>query len=287
MSKRELIYLAIPYSWNPEKSYQIANEITAELLEQGFDVFSPVTHFHPIALLMKEEKKQDHDFWMEKDLFFLSKCDKVLIVDIVDRCSINYTNLSKGVLIELAFAEKRGIPINRYSKTILTNSVDLRVNIENQKEMVNRSEFENQFLKDSAKMFLNQVQVPKENTEPVFIQSKGWSENKYKSETDSERGLRFNEGKPKWSLIDFDSLEGIVRVLEYGTKKYEKDNWKKGMPVSEVLESLLRHVFAILRGEEKDKESGLPHIWHVQTNAMFVDYMIKNKPEFNDIKKAD
>lgn len=273
MSKRELIYLAIPYSWNPEKSYKIANEITAELLEQGFDVFSPVTHFHPIAILMKEEKKQDHDFWMEKDLFFLSKCDKVLIVNIVDQCSINYTNLSKGVTIELAFAEKRGIPINRYSKTILTNSIDLRVNIENEKEIGKRSEFENQFLRDSAKMFLSQIQVPKENV--------------VKTEHDSQKGLRFNEGKPKWSLIDFDSLEGIVRVLEYGTKKYEKDNWKKGMPVSEVLESLLRHVFAILRGEDKDKESGFPHIWHVQTNAMFVDYMIKNKPEFNDIKKAD
>ena len=31
----------------------------------------------------------------------------------------------------------------------------------------------------------------------------------------TEKALRYNEGKPQWSLIDFDSLEPMVRVLEY------------------------------------------------------------------------
>ena len=40
-----------------------------------------------------------------------------------------------------------------------------------------------------------------------------------KEETDSEKGQRFNEGKLKWSLVHFKSLEPMVRVLEYGCRK--------------------------------------------------------------------
>ena len=100
-----------------------------------------------------------------------------------------------------------------------------------------------------------------------------------------ERSLRYNKDKLKWSLVDFSSLEDMVRVLEMGAKKYSKDNWKKGMPVSEVIESMLRHTFSLLSGEINDKESRLPHIGHIQCNAMFIAYILKNKPEFNDLQK--
>jgi hypothetical protein len=94
---------------------------------------------------------------------------------------------------------------------------------------------------------------------------------------------RFSAGKPQWSQVDFDSIEPMVRVLEYGAKKYNKGNWKKGMPVSEVCECLLRHTFALLKGEINDKESGLPHIGHVQCNAMFIAYILREHPEFDDV----
>ena len=99
-----------------------------------------------------------------------------------------------------------------------------------------------------------------------------------------DQALRYNEGKRKWSLVDFESLEPMVEVLEFGLKKYSKDNWKKGMPVSEVCESLLRHVFALLKGEEFDKESNISHIGHIQCNAMFIAYILKHKrEEYNDL----
>lgn len=91
-----------------------------------------------------------------------------------------------------------------------------------------------------------------------------------------DKSLRYNEGKPKWSLVDFKSLEPMVRVLEYGCTKYEKDNWKKGLDNTEVLESLSRHLFALMSGEELDPESQLPHIGHIMCNAMFFQYH-KNK----------
>lgn len=97
-----------------------------------------------------------------------------------------------------------------------------------------------------------------------------------------QKALRYNEGKLHWSMIDFKSLEGMVRVLEMGTKKYSKDNWKLGMPVTEVCESLMRHLLAFMSGETTDQESGCSHMSHVMVNAMFVEYIMRERPHFDD-----
>ncbi len=82
--------------------------------------------------------------------------------------------------------------------------------------------------------------------------------------------LRYNKGKPQYSLLDLECLEGCVRVLEFGAKKYSRDNWKKGLPTTQIIDSLLRHLGAVLRGELIDPESGLSHIGHIQCNALFL-----------------
>jgi hypothetical protein len=97
-----------------------------------------------------------------------------------------------------------------------------------------------------------------------------------------EKGLRYNEGKLKWSLVDFDAFEDMVRVLEFGAKKYSSHNWKKGLSVTEILESNQRHINGLLRGEYLDPESGLPHHGHIQCNAMFLGYMFKFMPQMDD-----
>ncbi len=61
-----------------------------------------------------------------------------------------------------------------------------------------------------------------------------------------------------------------------------KNNWKKGMPVTKVSESLMRHLFAFLRGEDVDPESGCRHISHVMCNAMFIEYIMREKPHYDD-----
>lgn len=96
------------------------------------------------------------------------------------------------------------------------------------------------------------------------------------------QGIRYNQGKIKWSLMDMDALEPMIRVLEFGASKYSKYNWKKGLPVSEILDSMLRHIQAIMRKEDIDEESNLPHVGHILANAMFLSYMLKNKPEMDD-----
>ncbi len=109
-------------------------------------------------------------------------------------------------------------------------------------------------------------------------------ENK-KTDEDDLNGIfadRYNKGKIKWSLVDFESLEDMVRVLEFGAKKYAPNNWKKGLHTTEIIDSLLRHLFAYQRGEENDQESGISHIGHVLCNAMFLAHMMKFKPEMDD-----
>lgn len=101
------------------------------------------------------------------------------------------------------------------------------------------------------------------------------------TKTNKELGARFNEGKLRFSLVDFDALEDLVRVLEYGSQKYDDHNWKKGLKSTEICESLLRHIFAFLRGEDKDNESGESHIGHIMANAMFLSYMMKFRPDLD------
>ena len=96
------------------------------------------------------------------------------------------------------------------------------------------------------------------------------------------QALRYNKGKKQWSLVDFKSLESMVEVLEFGAEKYAKWNWTKGMPVTQVSESLLRHMFAFLSGEDKDPESGIDHLGHVMCNAMFLSYIMREKKQFDD-----
>lgn len=98
-------------------------------------------------------------------------------------------------------------------------------------------------------------------------------------------GKRYNKGKVRYSLIHFPTLEGMIRVLESGTEKYDDFNWQNGLKVRGIAESLMRHLAAYLEGVDMDSESGLPHVDHIQCNAHFLSYMSKF-PEMDDRNKG-
>jgi len=89
--------------------------------------------------------------------------------------------------------------------------------------------------------------------------------------------LRYNTGKPKWSLVNMHSLVPMIRVLEYGALKYAPSNWQKPMKRDEVLDSMQRHLAALIDGNELDDESGLTHIGHIMANALFYSYHFVEK----------
>ena len=100
-------------------------------------------------------------------------------------------------------------------------------------------------------------------------------------------GVKFDTGKPRMDLLDADALEGLAAVLTFGANKYAAHNWRGGLSYSRLLAALLRHTFAIMRGERIDPESGLPHIDHVGCCWMFLSYHMKKRPDMDDLWKPN
>ena len=85
--------------------------------------------------------------------------------------------------------------------------------------------------------------------------------------SDSEsgkEGVKYDLGKPPLSLLPRAALEYEAQVMDFGAKKYGRDNWRLGMDHSRLLDACLRHVVAHVDGEDFDPESGLPHLAHAR-----------------------
>ena len=86
-------------------------------------------------------------------------------------------------------------------------------------------------------------------------------------------------GKVRPTLVPVSVIHAIAKVREYGCKKYhDPDNWKLVEP-HRYRDAAYRHWLAYLDGEDSDKESGLPHLWHLATNIAFLIDMENNKEE--------
>ena len=75
---------------------------------------------------------------------------------------------------------------------------------------------------------------------------------------------RFNKGKIRYDLIPPWSLDQLAKVYTYGTRKYDDDNWWKGLKwKKDVFGCITRHIWKWMRGEKYDDESGLHHDYDV------------------------
>jgi nucleoside 2-deoxyribosyltransferase len=111
MSKK--IYLAIPYTWNAKKSFEIANKVSAELMNLGYVVFSPISHSHSIAEYLDEKLRYNNDFWMHQDLPFVEWADELKVV-VIGEFGHELIFESKGVQQEINKAIDLGIKISLY-----------------------------------------------------------------------------------------------------------------------------------------------------------------------------
>lgn len=98
-------------------------------------------------------------------------------------------------------------------------------------------------------------------------------------------GTKHDQDKLRLDLIPPEALESLGAVLTFGAKKYGDNNWQNGIRISRLIGAALRHWFlGKCIGEKYDKESGLPHTWHMFTNIMFIVWTERNRPEFDDIQ---
>lgn len=89
-------------------------------------------------------------------------------------------------------------------------------------------------------------------------------------------------GKAQMELLEPRFVEGLAQALAYGAKKYAPGGYRDGVKVAQYFGALLRHVFAVMRGEEKDAESGLDHLFHAAANCMIAWWILKNRPDMDD-----
>jgi hypothetical protein len=92
-----------------------------------------------------------------------------------------------------------------------------------------------------------------------------------------KKGIKYDAGKPRWSLLPFREMDEVVKVLTFGSKKYDDENWKKIEP-ERYQSALGRHYSLYMQGEKNDKESGLSHLAHLICCALFLMWHeFKNK----------
>jgi hypothetical protein len=90
--------------------------------------------------------------------------------------------------------------------------------------------------------------------------------------TQAEPGRKDDGGKPRWALLmPWDALEEVMKVLEYGAKKYSPNNWRH-VPEGRrrYTEGLMRHAIAYARGQKTDPESGHSHLAHLICGALYL-----------------
>lgn len=86
-----------------------------------------------------------------------------------------------------------------------------------------------------------------------------------------EKGVKFDEEKPRWDLLPFREVGQVVDVLTMGAIKYSDDNWKN-VPGAKrrYIAAAMRHIVARLGGEIRDPESGVNHFAHAICCLLFL-----------------
>lgn len=95
-------------------------------------------------------------------------------------------------------------------------------------------------------------------------------------------GVKFDTDKPRMDLIDPYAMEELAKVLTFGAKKYAPNNWRKGITLSRLFAAVLRHIFAMMRGEDLDPETGLSHAAHAMCCCMFIVWTNKYRWDMDD-----
>lgn len=112
----KLIYLASPYwhesAWMRKGRVELVQQKTAELLYQGYVIYSPIAHNAELARYLPPSIRNSHGFWLGLDLVILRRCDELWVLTLLE------WKLSRGVLCEIEEAKKLSLPIRYISMEV-------------------------------------------------------------------------------------------------------------------------------------------------------------------------
>jgi hypothetical protein len=106
-----------------------------------------------------------------------------------------------------------------------------------------------------------------------------------KNYLENMEGIKYDDSKPDYSLIPPRALNDLVKVLTFGAKKYDRDNWKKVKNAEQrYFAAAQRHLWAVARGETHDMESGEHHYAHALCCLLYLLEFYSLQEPKNNIK---
>jgi len=78
----------------------------------------------------------------------------------------------------------------------------------------------------------------------------------------AETADKESKGKLRFSLLPIEAVREIIKVFEFGAKKYSDFNWRKGCEWSKYYDATQRHLTAYWNNENTDAETRLLHLAH-------------------------
>lgn len=91
-------------------------------------------------------------------------------------------------------------------------------------------------------------------------------------------GAKHDGGKLRYSLLPKGTITEVLKVLEFGAKKYAPDNWMKVYNAqTRYYDAALRHITAWHEGEKFDQETGVSHIAHALCCLHFLMWFELNR----------
>lgn len=103
----------------------------------------------------------------------------------------------------------------------------------------------------------------------VILKEKGLIDPMSICESVLPEGQKFDSDKLDWTLLPWKEVEQVLEILEFGAKKYSKDNWQK-VESSRYEKAAMRHLISYVTGEKNDQETGKSHLAHLVCNALFL-----------------
>jgi hypothetical protein len=95
-------------------------------------------------------------------------------------------------------------------------------------------------------------------------------------------GVKYDGEKPDYSLIPPNALDDVAKVLTFGAQKYDRHNWKKLDNLdNRYFAAAQRHMWALLKDESHDPETGVHHAAHAVCCMMFLleNYYLQNEKD--------
>jgi hypothetical protein len=105
---------------------------------------------------------------------------------------------------------------------------------------------------------------------------------------------RYNSGKLRYQLITPIGLSKLAEVYTKGASKYTlynedgsikedgSNNWKKGLPFTDIIDSAKRHIQAWESGEDIDPDLQSQHLANAAWNIMTILHLTETNPEFDN-----